>query len=273
MSVEAPSPAPALAPIWQPSAPPSSIPMNQYRSHINKKFNLNLQDSRQLQQWSVTAPQEFWVDLWSYVGLVPDLAPGTKQAYDPEIPMTEVPPFFENAVINYAENVLTQPDVAPDSPALIGIREGQGLDGERWSWMKLREEVRRIRSALKRSGVKEGDRVAALISTSIWSVTIFLACASLGAIYTSVASDFGTEVSLDVLGRNMVELRSLNIVSGVHFASSVGQSDRDIRRQPRHLQGPPTFEPGKDFGHRGPAGQEAASRPDTPGQDAIASVH
>lgn len=190
---EPPSRAPT--PIWQPSAQPASIPMNQYRSHINKKFNLNLQDSKELQKWSVTAPQDFWVDLWSYVGLVPDLPPGTTQAYDQSIPMSEVPPFFEKARINYAENVLTQPDVAPDTPALIGIREGQGLEGERWSWAKLREEVRKIRSALLGSGVKEGDRVAALISTSIWSVSILLACASLGAIYTSVASDFGTEVS------------------------------------------------------------------------------
>ena len=205
-------------PIWQPSAPPASIPINQYRSYINKKFNLNLKNSKQLQQWSVTAPQEFWVDLWSYVGLVPDLPPGTTQAYDPGIPMSEVPRFFERAYINYAENVLTQPDVAPDSPALISIREGQGLDGELWSWAKLREEVRKIRSALLRSGVKEGDRVAALISTSIWSVAIFLACASLGAIYTSVASDFGTEVSLKMYDRDQ-ELPPLNFILGVHVPS------------------------------------------------------
>lgn len=183
-------------PVWQPTAPPESIPINQYRYHVNKKFNLDLRDSKELQKWSVTAPQDFWIDLWSYVGLVPDLPPGTTQAYDPSIPISEVPRFFENARINYAENVLTQPDVSPDSPALIGIREGQALDGERWSWADLREQVRKIRSALQRSGVREGDRVAALISTSTWSVAIFLAAASLGAIYTSVASDFGAEVSL-----------------------------------------------------------------------------
>lgn len=205
-------------PIWQPSTPPASIPINQYRRHINQKFNLNLQNSKELQQWSITVPQQFWVDLWSYVGLVPDLPPGTTQAYDPKIPISEVPRFFEKAYINYAENVLTQPDVAPDSPALIGIREGQGLNGEHWSWAKLREEVRKIRSALLRSGVEEGDRVAALISTSIWSVAIFLACASLGAIYTSVASDFGTEVSFEINDEDRV-LLPLNSILGVHVPS------------------------------------------------------
>ena len=185
----------ALKPIWQPCAPPASIPMNQYRDHINKKFNLDLQNSHDLQKWSISSSQEFWVDLWSYLGLIPDLPPGTTRAYDPEVPMNEIPPFFENSRINYAENVLTQPELSPDLPALIGIREGQSLEGERWSWAELGEQVRKIRSALQRSGVEEGDRVAALISTSVWSVAIFLAAASLGAIYTSIASDLGTEVS------------------------------------------------------------------------------
>lgn len=196
MDTNAPEPP---VPVWQPTAPPDTIPINQYRYHINRKFNLNLQDSKELHKWSVTAPQDFWIDLWSYIGLVPDLPPGTTRAYDSDIPMTEVPRFFENARINYAENLLTRPDVSPDSPALIGIREGESLDGESWSWADLRETVRKIRSALARNGVKEGDRVAALVSTSTWSVAVFLAAASLGAIYTSVASDFGAEVSLNVL--------------------------------------------------------------------------
>ena len=188
-------PSGALKPVWQPSAPPASIPLNQYRKHINKKFNLDLKNSRELHKWTVSSPQEFWIDLWSYVGLVPDLPPGTTRAYDEAIPMTEVPRFFEDARINYAENVLIQPQVSSSATALIGIREGQGLDGERWSWAELRERVRQIRSALQRSGVKEGNRVAALISTSTWSVAVFLATASLGAVFTSIASDLGTEVS------------------------------------------------------------------------------
>ncbi|KAF5010850.1 hypothetical protein FDECE_3023 [Fusarium decemcellulare] len=186
-------PSKGLKPIWQPCAHPDEIPMNQYRKHVNKKFSLDLQNSQDLHKWSISSPQEFWIDLWSYVGLVPDLPAGTTRAYNAAIPMDEIPKFFENASINYAENVLTQPDVADDSPALIGLREGQGLDGERWTWADLREQVRKIRSSLRRSGVKEGDRVAALISTSNWSIAIFLAAASLGAIFTSIASDLGTE--------------------------------------------------------------------------------
>jgi acetoacetyl-CoA synthetase len=169
--------------------------MNQYRDHINQKFKLSLKHSHELQKWTTESPQEFWVDLWSYLKLVPSLPPSTTRAYDPQIPIDRIPRFFEDASVNYAENVLTQTDVKQEWPALIGLREGQGLEGERWSWATLREQVRKIRSALKRSGIKEGDRVAALISTSVWSVAIFLATASLGAIFTSIASDLGLDVS------------------------------------------------------------------------------
>lgn len=185
----------APVPIWRPRQQPSKIPINIYRAHVNNKFNIQLRDSHELHKWSVSQPHDFWIDLWSYVGLVPDLPPGISRAYDPEIPMTDVPPFFENAKINYAENVLTQPDVDPDSIALLGLREGSSLDGEKWSWRTLRENVRKIRSSLIRSGVKEGDRVAALISTSPWSVAVFLAVASVGAIFTSIAPDLGEEVN------------------------------------------------------------------------------
>lgn len=181
-------------PVWKPHAPAGQIPMNVYRSHINNKFQLNLKDSHELHEWSVTDPQAFWIDLWDYVGLLPKLPPGTDRAYDPDTLISKVPPFFEGATINYAENVLTQPLVDPQSPALVGLREGQDLDGEVWSWAQLRENVRKVRSALLRSGVKQGDRVAALVSTSVWSVALLLGAASIGAIFTSIAPDLGLEV-------------------------------------------------------------------------------
>ncbi|CAG9951562.1 unnamed protein product [Clonostachys rosea f. rosea IK726] len=182
-----------LEPVWRPYTPEAAIPMNKYLRHVNQKFNLGLKDSRQLQKWSTSSPQEFWIDLWSYLEIVPELPKGLTRAYDPAIPIDEIPPFFEGVHVNYAENVLNQPHASPHSIALIGIREGQSLEGEQWTWSELRERVRETRSALIRSGIREGDRVAAIISTSIWSVTIFLAAASLGAIFTSIASDFGVE--------------------------------------------------------------------------------
>lgn len=181
-------------PVWKPDVPAEQIPMNIYRNHVNAKFRLHLKDSHELHEWSVTEPHAFWIDLWGYVDLMPKLPSGIQRAYNPDVPISKVPPFFDGATVNYAENVLTQPLVDPQSPALVGLREGQNLDGEVWSWAVLRENVRRVRSALLRSGIKQGDRVAALVSTSVWSVALLLGAASIGAIFTSIAPDLGLEV-------------------------------------------------------------------------------
>ncbi|KAK2734913.1 hypothetical protein FQN55_002483 [Onygenales sp. PD_40] len=179
-------------PIWKPVTPPDQIPMNIYREHINRKFNQRLRTSQELQQWSVDNPHDFWIDLHSYTNIVPPLPPPIRQAYDTAVRMQDVPKWFEGATVNYAENVLLS-GTNPDRIALVGIREGQGLQGNPWTWREFKENVRRARSALLRHGVTKGDRVAAIISISVWSVGMFLATVGIGAIWTSIAPDLGEE--------------------------------------------------------------------------------
>lgn len=180
-------------PIWTPTVPQDQIPMNVYRAHINRKFNQKLRSSQELHQWSVDNLQEFWIDLHQYTGIIPPLPAHITTAFDPTIPIENVPEFFRGATVNYAENVVMGRD--SKKTALIGLREGQGLDGEVWTWGLLLENIRKARSALLRLGVVAGDRVAAIISTSPWSVALFLATASIGAIWSSIAPDLGEKVS------------------------------------------------------------------------------
>lgn len=181
-------------PIWYPTKPADQIPMNIYRDHINRKFNQQLQSSHELHRWSVEHPQEFWTDLYTYTKIIPSLPSTVTRAYDPSVPMKDVPKFFEGVHLNYAENVLSGRD--PSKTALVGIQEGQNLNGEVWTWGTLTENVRQARSALLQHGVQAGDRVAAIISTSVWSVGLFLATASIGAIWTSISPDLGEEVGI-----------------------------------------------------------------------------
>jgi hypothetical protein len=182
-------------PIWTPTVPQDQIPMNIYRAHINRKFNQKLRSSQELHQWSVNNLQNFWTDLHQYTGIIPALPPTVTTAYDPNTPMEQVPEFFRGATVNYAENVLSGRD--HDKKALVGVREEQELSGEVWTWGLLRENVRKARSALLQLGVREGDRVSAIISTSVWSVGLFLATSSIGAIWTSIAPDLGEEVRVE----------------------------------------------------------------------------
>ena len=190
---------PQPRPIWTPTVPQDQIPMNIYRAHINRKFSQNLSSSQELHQWTVQNLQDFWIDLHQYTGTIPSLPPTVRTSFDACVPMEKIPEFFRGATVNYAENVVSDRDL--NRTALVGLREGQDLNGEVWTWGLLRENIRTARSALLHLGIQEGDRVAAIISTSVWSVGLFLATASIGAIWTSIAPDLGEEVSLFPSGR------------------------------------------------------------------------
>ena len=180
--------------VWTPTNT-GNLPIEQYRRHINQKFNVNLKSSRDLQRWTVRNPQEFWIDLYSWLGLKPDLSRDMTKAYDDTVPMSSNPPFFPGLMMNYAENAMfSNPD--PNAVALVGIREGIDLskeDGEIMTWHQFREKVRLTASALRHCGVKKGDRVAALVATGIWVMAIYHAAASIGAIFTCISPELGLE--------------------------------------------------------------------------------
>ena len=170
-------------------------PMDDYRRHINKRFYVNLKNTRELQRWSVQNPQEFWIDLYSWLQLTPPLPKGMTKAYDDTKPISSVPKWFPGLKLNYAENaIFSNPD--PDAVALVGLREGMDLkteEGEILTWHQFRERVRLTASALRHCGVKKGDRVAALVATGTFVTILFHAAASIGAIFTSISPDLGLE--------------------------------------------------------------------------------
>jgi acetoacetyl-CoA synthetase len=187
----------ALEVIWRP--PPDlagKMPMDIYRQHINKKFSQSHKTIRDLHSWTVANQQPFWLDLYSYLELIPPLPAGVKRAYDESLPMSSIPPFFEGLELNFAENVLENAKRHPKNIALIGLREGQDLDGpvEKVTWRALKEKVRKASNALRSCSVGKGDVVAALVSNSIEAVVLFLSTAAVGAVFTSISPDLGVEV-------------------------------------------------------------------------------
>lgn len=101
--------------------------MNIYRAHINRKLAQNLTTSQDLHRWSVTNPQDFWLDLHDYTGIIPKLPSTITQAYDASLSMGKAPKFFEGAVVDYAENVLSGKPL--DKLALVGFRKWKALKG------------------------------------------------------------------------------------------------------------------------------------------------
>ncbi|KAH0843982.1 acetoacetate-CoA ligase [Fonsecaea monophora] len=180
--------------VWRPDNP-ETTELAKYRHHVNDKFKTKFRNTRELQRWSTTKPHDFWIDLYTYLDLVPALPQGTRKAYEDTSSMSSIPRFFPDVRLNYSENVFCA-DRQSNDMALIEVREDHFVqqNAARYvTWQTFREDVRKTVSALKRSGVVAGDRVGAIVATSGCAVTLFYAAAAMGAIFTSISPEIGVE--------------------------------------------------------------------------------
>ena len=77
------------------------------------------------------------------------------------------------------------------------VAHSQTREAGELTWRELADLVRRCRAGLRRLGVGRGDRVAAFLPNVPETLVAFLATASLGAIWSSCAPEFGTRSVVD----------------------------------------------------------------------------
>src|SRR5207248_11458745 len=126
----------------------------------------------ELHAYSVAEPEAFWSTVWDF-GRVKAAERGDRILL-PGGSMRETR-FFPDARLNYAENMLVKSD---DTPALIF--RGEDKVRRTMTWRELEAKVARLHHALAVSGLKPGDRVAAVVPNHPDTVVSFLATASLG---------------------------------------------------------------------------------------------
>jgi acetoacetyl-CoA synthetase len=113
--------------------------------------------------------------------------------------LTPSPKWFPQARLNFAQNILESsyaPLAEDERPVLTGVREG-GREIEHVSLSELRSRVGVLANALARSGVQRLDRVACVGSNSVTTFIVFLATASIGAIFTCCSPEMGEKGILD----------------------------------------------------------------------------
>ena len=84
-----------------------------------------------------------------------------------------------------------------------------------WTWGELREQTARIAAGLRRMGVGPGDRVAAYMPNIPETVAAFLATASIGAVWSSAAPEFGARSVVDRFAQ--IEPKVLLAVDGYRY--------------------------------------------------------
>lgn len=105
------------------------------------------------------------------------------------------PAFFQNARLNFAENLL-YPKCNPDENSLAVI-EANETTRHHVTWRELRERVRELSVALRNLGIKSGDCIAGFVANHCNALIAMLATTSLGAIWTAISPDTGAHAVLD----------------------------------------------------------------------------
>ncbi|TDQ42522.1 acetoacetate--CoA ligase [Tepidicella xavieri] len=193
------------------TTPPYIPQIRLYQDWLREQRGLRFDHYDALWRWSTTDLQAFWQSIWDYFGLH---SPTPYRAVLEGGPMPHVR-WFPGAQANYARQVFRHaaPAHAAGHPAIVGEDERGRV--RVLSWPELRRQVASLALALKAMGVQRGDRVAAYLPNVPETVVSFLACASIGAIWSLCAPDMGTAAVLDRF--RQIEPKVLIGADGVHY--------------------------------------------------------
>ncbi|MCH9782682.1 MAG: acetoacetate--CoA ligase, partial [Gammaproteobacteria bacterium] len=103
--------------------------------------------------------------------------------------------WFEGARLNLAEQVFRFHIGDPGRPAIESRSELRGR--QTFTWGELHRQIAATAASLRGLGVGPGDRVVAYLPNIPETVVAFLACASIGAVWSSCSPDMGTRSVLD----------------------------------------------------------------------------
>ncbi|MGH0189523.1 UNVERIFIED_CONTAM: hypothetical protein FKN15_036400 [Acipenser sinensis] len=139
--------------MWYPDSK-KNTQMDKFRSEVNRDFGLQLANYSELYQWSVENYPEFWAEVWRFCGIV--CSRMYEEVVDRTKRISDIPEWFRGSQLNYAENLLKHKD--QDKIALYAAREAKE-EITKVTFRELRRDVALYAAAMRKMGVKTGDRV------------------------------------------------------------------------------------------------------------------
>ena len=200
------------APLWTPS--PRQIATSRlaaFIAQVNREHDLGIETYEELHRWSINAPDDFWATTWSFCDVRASTPWGQVLEDRDHFPGAR---WFTGSRLNFAENLLRFSD---DRMALVSFLE----NGERRSltFSELEDAVARLSHAMRRHGIRSGDRVAGFLPNIIEAVVAMLATTSIGAVWSSCSPDFGQNGVRDRFGQ--IAPRLLFTSDGYHYNGKV----------------------------------------------------
>ena len=193
--------------------------INRYQRWLREHRGLQFDSYDALWRWSVDDLEAFWRSIWDFFDIQSPTPVGRVLA-DARMPGAR---WFEGTQVNYAQQVLRHADAlhAAGHPAIVWADEAllaQGRVNE-LGWPALKRQVGAMAAALRRMGVGRGDRVCAVLPNRPETAVVFLAVASLGAIWSICSPDMGPVAVLDRF--RQIEPKVLVACDGYRWAGKV----------------------------------------------------
>lgn len=175
-------------PLWVP-VNVENTNMKKFMDFVKKRRHREFYDYWDLYRWSVENVNEFWEDVWDFVGII------SSRRFDEVIKNPDKFPgaeWFPGARLNFAQNLLRYRD---EKIAII-FRNETGIN-ENITYSKLYRRVSSLHNFLRRMGINENDRVVAYMPNIPETVISMLASTSLGASWSSAGTELGPRVLVD----------------------------------------------------------------------------
>jgi acetoacetyl-CoA synthetase len=208
-----------VAPIWRPT--PEAIDGSElirFQRWLAATHGLTFADYEALWAWSTTDLEGFWGSLWEYFNVVAS-APYEHVLGRRTMPGAE---WFPGAQLSYAEHIFR--GKRDDGVAIVHASETRPLAELRWG--ELRELTAQIAAGLRANGVTRGDRVVAYMPNIPETTAAFLACASIGAVWSSCSPDFGVRSVIDRFAQ--IEPKVLLTVDGYTYGGKAIDRTADV---------------------------------------------
>ena len=195
-------------PLWVPSEDKvKNANMTRFIQFVNKKYGKQFKTFDDLFQWSVDSIPDFWAAVWDFTEIK------ASKKYDQVVDDLKKFPgakWFVGAKLNFAENLLRYRD-----DRLAFIFRGETQKSAKMTYAELYSTVARLAASLRELGIQPGDRVAGYMPNLMETAMAMLAATSIGAVWSSCATDIGAQAALDRLGQ--IEPKVLFSVDGYFY--------------------------------------------------------
>ena len=194
--------------LWEPSEElKRQANVTRYMQWLAQEKGLSFHSREELWQWSVDNLEDFWASIAEYFH-VKFSRPYTAVLTERKMPGAV---WFPGSRLNFAEHFFR--NATSERPALVFRSERHEL--VEVSWSELRQKAGAVARALRAMGVQQGDRVVAYMPNIPETLIAFLACASMGAVWSSCSPDFGTSSVIDRF--KQIEPKVLFAVDGYQY--------------------------------------------------------